>query len=275
MLSISSPSDPVDPSQSLWRKWIEPAPFANFGDPDPAFPGSAFCIEQYALGLALEQLGLLNDGSLFHISRRQVLFKDVHTPGLVGQLFQIPFSALLSGNGPNASALGSYQGGSYQQGSYSQVAYGSHQLGSYQQIGSYQQGVGREQTSYQVGSYQIGSQQLGSYQLTSGQLGSYQVGSYQLGSVQVAMSSLQLGSYHGVPIGSSSALQESLKVNEALTNTGYIGVIPVNSGLNYDVVVDSFAGSMLHFYSFNYQPGYKIYSENPEKINGTLQQLWK
>ena len=45
--------------ESTWRKWIEPAPFAHYGDPDPAFQGSAFCIEQYALGLALEQLSMV------------------------------------------------------------------------------------------------------------------------------------------------------------------------------------------------------------------------
>jgi hypothetical protein len=46
--------------ESIWRKWIEPAPFAYYGDPDPAFHGSAFCIEQYALGLALEQLNMVS-----------------------------------------------------------------------------------------------------------------------------------------------------------------------------------------------------------------------
>lgn len=45
--------------EATWRKWIEPAPFAHYGDPDPAFQGSAFCIEQYALGLALEQLSMV------------------------------------------------------------------------------------------------------------------------------------------------------------------------------------------------------------------------
>lgn len=47
--------------EATWRKWIEPAPFAHYGDPDPAFPGSAFCIEQYALGLALEQLSMVRE----------------------------------------------------------------------------------------------------------------------------------------------------------------------------------------------------------------------
>lgn len=40
--------------QDTWRQWIEPAPFANYPNPLPSFAGSAFCTEQYALGMVLE-----------------------------------------------------------------------------------------------------------------------------------------------------------------------------------------------------------------------------
>lgn len=40
--------------QETWRQWIEPAPFANYPNPLPSFAGSAFCTEQYALGMVLE-----------------------------------------------------------------------------------------------------------------------------------------------------------------------------------------------------------------------------
>lgn len=36
-----------------WESWITPHPFSRFPDPNPEFPGSAFCIEQYSLGTAL------------------------------------------------------------------------------------------------------------------------------------------------------------------------------------------------------------------------------
>ena len=36
-----------------WSAWITPYPFANYPDPRPHFVGSAFCAEQYALGVAL------------------------------------------------------------------------------------------------------------------------------------------------------------------------------------------------------------------------------
>lgn len=37
----------------VWEEWITPFPFARFEDPNPGFPGSAFCIEQYALAVAI------------------------------------------------------------------------------------------------------------------------------------------------------------------------------------------------------------------------------
>lgn len=38
-----------------WMKWIEPKPFTNYSDPNSTFEGSAFCIEQYALGNAIHR----------------------------------------------------------------------------------------------------------------------------------------------------------------------------------------------------------------------------
>jgi len=331
--------------EKIWRRWIEPAPFAFYGDPDPEFQGSAFCIEQYSLGLTLENLGALHDGSIYYITRRQVLFKDV--PQQVAETtptFKIPFEYLVYGPPANeqnilgsggithldsypfgklgsyqlgspqlgSSQLGSYQLGSYQLGSYQLGSYqlgsyqlgssqlGSYQLGSYQlgssQLGSYQLGsyqLGSYQLgslqlgSLQLGSLQLGSLQLGSYQLGSYQLGSYQLGSYQLGSYQLG--SLQLGSYPlgSYPLGSlqlgsyqlgSLQLPGSIEFNytkEALATSDFVGVIPINTQHNRDIVVDNFAGSVLHFYSFNYQPGYQIWTENKDKIATSLDNFWK
>eukprot|EP01117_Protostelium_nocturnum_P002674 TRINITY_DN134_c0_g1_i1.p1 TRINITY_DN134_c0_g1~~TRINITY_DN134_c0_g1_i1.p1 ORF type:complete len:481 (-),score=189.86 TRINITY_DN134_c0_g1_i1:37-1479(-) len=39
--------------EQIWRDWISPAPFSKYPDPRPHFQGSAFCIEQYAMGMAL------------------------------------------------------------------------------------------------------------------------------------------------------------------------------------------------------------------------------
>jgi len=195
--------------------------------------------------------------------------------------------------------LGSYQLGSYQLGSYQLGSYqlGSHQLGSHQlgshQLGSFQLGS-NQLGSYQLGSYQLGSYQLGSYQLGSYQLGSYQLGSYQLGSYQLG--SYQLGSYQlgsfpfgsyqlgSFPFGSyrlgsfqigSATGQELNYAKEALITSDFVGVIPINTQQNRDIVVDNFAGSVLHFYSFNYQHGYHIWTENKDKIATSLDNFWK
>lgn len=39
--------------KSLWSDWVHPEPFHKYKDPNPNFPGSSFCIEQYALGMAI------------------------------------------------------------------------------------------------------------------------------------------------------------------------------------------------------------------------------
>lgn len=39
--------------KSIWSDWVLPEPFFKYKDPNPDFPGSAFCTEQYALGMAL------------------------------------------------------------------------------------------------------------------------------------------------------------------------------------------------------------------------------
>lgn len=45
--------DFVNTWKSVWEEWITPFPFARYEDPNPSFPGSAFCIEQYALAVAI------------------------------------------------------------------------------------------------------------------------------------------------------------------------------------------------------------------------------
>ena len=53
-----------------------------------------------------------------------------------------------------------------------------------------------------------------------------------------------------------------------------VGVIALNTGLNYDIVVDTFAGSILHFYSFNYEPGFKVWQNNTKQVRDTLDNVW-
>jgi len=49
--------------RQMWEQWISPSPFTNYPDPNPNFVGSMFCIEQYALAMALSRfLGDYNLG---------------------------------------------------------------------------------------------------------------------------------------------------------------------------------------------------------------------
>jgi hypothetical protein len=50
-----------DAWKSAWNEWITPTPFARLGDPASGAPHSAFCIEQYALALALSRCALGKD----------------------------------------------------------------------------------------------------------------------------------------------------------------------------------------------------------------------
>jgi len=59
--------------ENHFRTWIEPAPFQNYADPYPTFPGSQFCIEQYALGMAVED----NLGKHFSQLVQEIPRKDV------------------------------------------------------------------------------------------------------------------------------------------------------------------------------------------------------
>jgi len=54
--------------EECWRTWIEPVPFINYPNPLPSFAGSAFCTEQYALGMVLEST-LLTRADVYELRR--------------------------------------------------------------------------------------------------------------------------------------------------------------------------------------------------------------
>jgi len=68
--------------EDTWRQWIEPEPFKNFADPLPSFPGSKFCIEQYALGHALV-LAEIGEEDILEIARSQIVL-NTRNPSQAG-----------------------------------------------------------------------------------------------------------------------------------------------------------------------------------------------
>jgi len=67
--------------EAIWREWITPVPFVRYADPFPSFPGSAFCIEQYALGMAIEKLVPNLDEAVMIIPRSQMILAPTGTSG--------------------------------------------------------------------------------------------------------------------------------------------------------------------------------------------------
>jgi len=65
--------------KQCWRKWIEPVPFLNYPNPVPSFAGSAFCTEQYALGIILES-DLLTPADVYELRRITFPLKGVTSP---------------------------------------------------------------------------------------------------------------------------------------------------------------------------------------------------
>jgi hypothetical protein len=105
--------------KSTWEKWISPLPFYHYPDPNPNFMGSMFCIEQYALAMALSQfldLHNLGDDAIMLFERELILLQhdgrmsfDVVTkiPAMVGAegLPQMSLSGI-NLSGVNLSSIG-------------------------------------------------------------------------------------------------------------------------------------------------------------------------
>jgi len=75
--------------ENIWRDWITPSPFVKYPNPYPSFPGSAFCIEQYALGMTIRNRLLKDfDTQVLVIPRNQIVLRDS----------AVPLTSLFSGN---------------------------------------------------------------------------------------------------------------------------------------------------------------------------------
>lgn len=90
--------------KAFWEKWISPKPFANYPDPFPSFAGSAFCIEQYALGMAIEKLlsDVFNE-QVFIIPRSDVLFQIGQSTDLKSLLSNLNIPQHTTASWPNAN----------------------------------------------------------------------------------------------------------------------------------------------------------------------------
>jgi len=75
--------------EKKWAEWITPTPFAKYRDPYPSYPNSAFCIEQYALGMAVESLIQNPDSAIFVIPREGIVINSTTTNTSTPQIYTI------------------------------------------------------------------------------------------------------------------------------------------------------------------------------------------
>lgn len=242
--------------EKKWKEWIHPFPFANYPDPNPSFPHSQFCIEQYALGQVIEVFVENVDIQIFFIPREQMFVRNVNEAleavglggelggGLVGgltdQLSQT-FStlALQRPIGVQSSYSSSYSTSSYASTSYRPTSYSSYGPTSYSSYGP---------TSYRSTSYS--SYRTSSYASSYG-VSSYRVSSY--GPSSYGVSSYGGSSYGGSSYGSSYASTSYNNQVQTQQHHHSFTEIATSPPLDDRLMVDNFASGVVHYYSINYE----------------------
>lgn len=270
--------------QDTWRQWIEPAPFANFPNPLPSFAGSAFCTEQYALGMVLETVkpediyvirritfplrGIPTNGAAiinqdtpssidWELAKTKLTEKDYSEEEL--RLLEQKFRANLQvtpAQGHNSSMGSSfhlkglnYSGSAFQ---FSGPLSSGQAAGlSFGQLSFYpypSSGTSAWETSYLFG------EEFG-WTSYSGLSFSNFSGSFNFGSFNFSGSSFDL-SYSGHSYSGTSA-----------SSFGH-------SGPGW-VPVDNIAGGIVHFYSLFYDQSYNWWQSNKEDVIPRLGDYWK
>jgi len=231
--------------ENLWRAWIEPAPFANFPNPVPSFAGSAFCTEQYALGMALES-GLIRREEIYEIRRitfglRGLFPGDVSQSSFSGSINLDSFSGLSLGSSGEISWSGSASTSGAFLTSWSTLSFSSG--------GSWTSFSGPTSGIFSFSGETSGLLSFESSGFSFASSGFSFGGSFDIG----AQSSWSSGSFSGSFSGSSA------------TNGGVVGFVPV----------DNIGGSIVHFYNAFYDQSSNWWKGNNENVIPQLDQYWK
>jgi len=231
--------------ENLWRAWIEPAPFANFPNPVPSFAGSAFCTEQYALGMVLES-GLIKREEIYEI--RRITF------GLRGLLHGDP------SNGSSASFNGLDQ-------SFSGLTLGS-SSGEVSWSGS-AESSGAYLTSwstlpfFSAGSFSFSGPTSGLFSFsgeTSGLL-SFDTSAF----ASFESSGFSFGGSFDTSVQSWNSSGSFTASSGASSAAGVVGFVPV----------DNIGGSIVHFYNAFYDQSSNWWKDNNGNVIPQLDQYWK
>jgi len=220
--------------EEIWRTWIEPAPFANFADPYPKYPASAFCIEQYALGMTISELIADLEADIYLIPRDELWIRDETSP------------VVLTLAGTSSSYIVGLAGRS----SYPYASsYSGELISSYMSSGrsSYSTSYGlKETSSYGVGSsYSLYSSYPSSYASSYGS--SYHLASsYASSGLREQMEKLSLSSSYNR---SSYGISSGAFLTGEMSSGNFRTTTPVEGTPGF--FVDTFAGGVLHYYSVN------------------------
>jgi len=229
--------------EDTWREWITPSPFAKYQDPYPQFPGSAFCIEQYALGMTIERFLYDNDEEIMQIPRGLMIVQDPkggvnldqsqlpqRNEGIYSQRWKINPAGTVSAFGPTPATQGADGGAT---GYYIYSSYGSSYPSSFSMAGvtSSFGSLGISYSSYGGSSY--GGSSYGwavtSYGISSYGGSSYGISSY--GTTSYGTTSYGITSYGRSSYGLSSFGQYGSSFGSSSFGGNLLGVSSYNSSL--------------------------------------------
>lgn len=254
--------------KDTWRKWIEPVPFMNFPNPVPSFPGSAFCTEQYALGMVLES-DVVVQADIYELRRITFPLKGIVFPN--------------NGNGNQASTSASIDFNV----SYSGLSLSENEL-------SLLEDKFRRQLSFSSWGGSWGAAETswgGSWNETSWGAGetSWGAGQTSWGSTETSFSypsesfstsswaniypefSFSFSSWESSPSSFSGSFSGSFEFGSSFSFGGSFSSFATR-GLW--APVDNIEGRIVHFYSTFYDQSANWWSRNSEQVIPQINQYW-
>jgi len=244
--------------QDTWRQWIEPAPFANFPNPLPSFAGSAFCTEQYALGMVLETI---KPEEIYVIRRITFPLRGIPTSGagIINQDAPSSIDWELAKTKLTEKDYSDEEIRLLEQKFRTKLQVNHGQSNS--SIGSSFFGINFSGSSFQFS----GPFSSGQAELSFGQLSFYAgSGSYFFGE--------ELGSWNSYSGSSFNFSGSSFNFSGGSYN--FSGSSANHSGPGW-VPVDNIAGGIVHFYSMFYDQSYNWWQSNKDDVIPRLGDYWK
>jgi hypothetical protein len=273
--------------QDVWRQWIEPAPFANFPNPLPSFAGSAFCTEQYALGMVLETM---KPEDIYVIRRITFPLRGIPGAGGASAINQDAPSSIdweLAKNKLTANDYSNEEMRLLEQKFRTKLEVNPSNLNSSIGGSFYMKGINFSGSAFEFsGPWSSGQAVLQAAGLSFGQLSFYpssgwetsylfgeEFGSWSWGSYSGSFSSF--GSFAGSFSSSFSGPYTSFPHSGfSYSGLSYADNSFAHSGPGW-VPVDNIAGGIVHFYSLFYDQSYNWWQSNKEEVIPRLGDYWK